>query len=743
MQKVLLSTVLLVASAGHAETVKLPVTADVGICAHPREAHWNTGGNSRIRIKGNEHYYLFAFDARPLRHWKISSATLHLKLLRGRLRRVAFCTVATAWVEGTAVNEPQKEATCFTHVKYPETAWTPAGGTMLDATFNSPYMRWQRSDVKYMGKWMEIPIAPDLVQAVAVGLSHGLVMSDEKGQTRENHDVYTRRRASARPYLAVEGMRHHTAAGLQRPPAKAAPCTAASGFRTGAVEVDVSWKGRKALGSRVSLRLRGDPTAGATYEQVTLNDRLVVFDKLTPVVRGQGTRKWSVDIETFVGPQKYQCNVAGVAQSEGLPVPGAAEFQRPETFLQTIAGTDGWRAQVLPITDKAPSPGGIAAAAAESAQASMLPVPITARNAWVGLQVVLLPPNGSASNVSVSVEPPAFAGKRLRTEALPLGHIRLFRTWCVPKAGRYHSEVLVPLGIAHQFDIPWKLNKLPRQVSQAILVDVWVPSSAAPGPYGGKLLVRRDDKTVVAVPLRLQVSDVTLPDQFHVVGSMNTYGPPAGRMAVPRSDALAFTEMERKYYRLAHAHRMTLNALPYSQSGQIGPLGAPEVSGKGADCKVVDWSGWDERFGPLLSGEAFAGKSGYVGPGEGLPVRHMYLPFHENWPAKLAEHFEPWPPPQDYRKFLLWSAGLNPIEDCFDPAFEEAWDAILRQFRDHLAAQKWTRTRYQVYMNNKHYFRDTTRSGGRGISLWLLDEPMFADLNSTIRLEITIEPTIG
>ena len=40
-------------------------------------------------------------------------------------------------------------------------------------------------------------------------------------------------------------------------------------------------------------------------------------------------------------------------------------------------------------------------------------------------------------------------------------------------------------------------------------------------------------------------------------------------MGVKTDDSNAFMEMERKYYRLAHAHRMTLNVLPYSGAGEI------------------------------------------------------------------------------------------------------------------------------------------------------------------------------
>jgi len=120
MRRTAIGIVLAFVSAALGEVRKLAVTAEVGICAHPREVALNTGGSPRIRIKGNEHYYLFDFDTKAIRNWRIVSATLHIRLARGHLRRIAVCTVPAAWVEGTATGKPQNGSTCFTHLKYPQ-----------------------------------------------------------------------------------------------------------------------------------------------------------------------------------------------------------------------------------------------------------------------------------------------------------------------------------------------------------------------------------------------------------------------------------------------------------------------------------------------------------------------------------------------------------------------------------------------------------------------------------------------
>ena len=316
-----------------------------------------------------------------------------------------------------------------------------------------------------------------------------------------------------------------------------------------------------------------------------------------------------------------------------------------------------------------------------------------------------------------------YQGRQLEKVA-PLKHVTAHRVWHVPKDHSPHPEVLVPLKAGQPFRIPWQQNKVAGQANQPVFIDVYVPKTAVPGPFATTLSVSQNGKPVTSIQLKLRVARAALPDTFHIAGDMNTYGSPARAMGVRETDPAAFMAMERKYYRLAHQHRMTLNVLPYSQSGRVHWHSAPKLAGRGADMKIVDWKQWDDRYGPLLAGQAFSKATGYVGPGKGKPIRHIYLPFHENWPAKLADHFRPWPPPKDYNAFLKWQADLPPIEKCLSKDYAAAWQTVLKQFQQHLTERKWTQTRYHVYLNNKYYFR---RSGGRGISLWLLDEPMHAD----------------
>jgi len=706
---------LVLGGTASGEVRKLAITADVGICAHRREVALNTGRNSRIRIKGNEHYYLFDFDVRGsninIKNYRILSATLHVKLARGKLRRVAICTVPSAWVEGTAAGKPQDGSTCYTHLKYPKVAWTPGGGTMMDATFNSPDMMWRTSPVrvkKLPSGWLEIPIDPLLVQAVAAGLSHGLVLSSETGQTRENHDIFTREQSNAKPYLTVRCQPPLPKVIPPRPPVPAAPFPQGAGFGTGAIAVKARLAGAVFANQvTVSLGAAAKPVA----RRVVFRGGDVIFTGLKP----GGRYLVSVSSPMRMGGMSHTQRVSAVIASPALSIPRAPRLGASEK-LEGVRQGD-WRVAIMPAASKAPP--------TAVPPATEMHVPVTPRNAWVGLQVVISPPKGKAADITVELPRIAFAGQA-GIKVRPLTWVYAYRIWSVPKDGKHHGEVLVPLKFGEKFSIPWRRNSVAAQESQAIFIDVWVPKDATPGPYAGQLIVMQAGRKLAALDLKLRVAATVLSDTFHIAGDMNTYSSPARAMGLSSSNAAAFLAAEREYYRLAHAHRMTLNVLPYSQSGLIDWRSAPKISGRGRTCKVTDWSGWDSRYGPLLDGSAFSAKSGYVGPGADTPLRHIYLPFHENWPSPLADgkNFRPFPPPRDYQKLLLWLADLPPIAECLGADVGPAWTGVLRQFTQHLAEKGWRRTQYQVYLNNKYYFR---RNNGRGISLWLLDEPMAPD----------------
>ena len=663
-----------------------------------------------MRVKGDQHYYLFDFDVRAIRDWRITGATLHLKLANGRLRRAAVCTVPVPWVEGAAAGKAEVGASCFTHVKYPKQAWTPGGGTVMDATFNSPDMMWRAASVKTGNDgWMTIQVDPKFVQAVAAGLSHGLILASETGQTRENHDVFTREQGNAKPYLTVTCYPPLPKPIPPRPPAKAAACADGASFRTGAISVTAGMPSGM-FANKITVSEKAGAKAVAVAEKVEFHGREVIFERLKP----GGKYFVSVISPMKAGGSAHTAKPQAVTASPALVAPKAIKLPAAEKLRSSENA--GWR--LVPLAATARSPIGAAPAA------GAIDVPVTARRAWVGFQVAICPPKGAADKISIDIRPPWY-GRPLEMPVAPLEPVRVYRVWSVPKNGKNFGEVLVPLGEGEKFSIPWQQNKVAPQKCQTLFVDIWVSADARrPGIYNSKLSVMHGGKEVAALPLKIELARAVLSATFNIAADMNTYSSPAGAMGASSSNAAAFLAAERKYYRLAHSHRMTLNVLPYSQSGSIDWRGAPKITGRGADCKVSDWSEWDARYGPLLDGSAFSAKSGYVGPGAGRALRNIYLPLHENWPSALAKNFKPWPPPRDYQKMLEWTADLPPIEKSLASDVAAAWISVLQEFKRHLGVKGWTRTQYQVYLNNKYYFR---RDGGRGVSLWLLDEPMAPD----------------
>lgn len=698
--------VVLPARAAAAETRKLPVTRDLGICAHPREVHYSPGGSSRARIKHIQHYYLFDFDAEKVANWKIDQAVLHIRQVRGRMKKVALCTVPSDWVEGTNPRmQPSRGASCFTHRIWPDQPWGPGEANILQVTFNNPRMLWRSAPVRAVGDgWLEIPLDPVLVRAVALGLSDGLLLAEDAGQTLANHDVFTREQNNSAPWIEVRGSPLPATSQFTppRPAPKAEPQAELADFQTGAIRIDPAWDGRDDWAHRI--RLVRD---GRTVRQV------VAFGDEAVEIADLAGGEYQVRLTSYIGRHAVEARPLTVRASDPQAKPRADPVPAAGRMPAIRVTRPGWSVEwVHPASLPAPTAGKVADGLAEA--------PVSARNAWAAVGLVVTPPQGRADKLKLHVGPLALPGR----QSARLTTVRTFRIWPVGKQGGAKYEVAVPLEAGQAFAIPWDRAKIAEQKNQLLLIDVWIPAEARPGVYQAPVHLQVGRSLIAQGTLHLDVGQAVCSDTFHIVGDMNTYSSPTV-LRRARQDTEAFLAAERAYYRLAHAHRMTLNVLPYNQAGEIHRASsAPQLAGAGKDRRVGDWSAWDRRYGPLLSGRAFAAETGYVGPGTGRPIDHIYLPLHENWPLALAEHFQPWPPPKDYQSFLEWTRELPPIDKSLGREFQAGWVAVLEQFGKHLAEKGWTGPRYQVYLNNKHLFRKAR--WGRGISLWLLDEPMFA-----------------
>jgi hypothetical protein len=103
----------------------------------------------------------------------------------------------------------------------------------------------------------------------------------------------------------------------------------------------------------------------------------------------------------------------------------------------------------------------------------------------------------------------------------------------------------------------------------------------------------------------------------------------------------------------------------------------------GENIRIDDWTSWDDRFGPVLSGEAFRDL-----PRAGQPVGHFFLPYNLMWPS-------------DMRNWMK-------------PTYRTEYTKIAEQFRSHLASKGWTEPDYHIYYNHKEHYL---------FYPWNLDEP--------------------
>lgn len=238
-------------------------------------------------------------------------------------------------------------------------------------------------------------------------------------------------------------------------------------------------------------------------------------------------------------------------------------------------------------------------------------------------------------------------------------------------------DPVVPL--TGPFAVPTPEEAIAGQKSGSLLGEIYVPHTAPAGLHEGTLTLRAGNEKL-ELTVKLRVWDFTLPDFLSFLPEMNCYGLPAN---------------ERGYYRQAHRHRTVLNRVPYHQNGTVSVGCAPVWNGK-----QLDWTAYDQRFGPYLDGSAFRDL-----PRAGVPLECFYLPLHENWPTPIEGNYN-----GDY-----WA------DRAFPAAYRADFVEASRQFAEHSDRNKWHQTLFQFFLNGKNNFKQ--KGWSRGSSPWLLDEP--------------------
>ncbi|MCE9584261.1 MAG: hypothetical protein K8T20_17380, partial [Planctomycetes bacterium] len=231
-------------------------------------------------------------------------------------------------------------------------------------------------------------------------------------------------------------------------------------------------------------------------------------------------------------------------------------------------------------------------------------------------------------------------------------------------------------------------------------VERYVPKDASPGETKLKLTIGTDE-----IPVILHIHKAVLPDELHFHVSLNAYSSPGSTIG-DKPGSKPFLDLERAFHRLAHEHRATIAVVPYSHHGDMEDGFAPGLK----DGKVVSWEAWDARWKSYFDGSAFAGL-----PRDGAPIDHFYMPFSENWPLPIREHYK-------------WKGTLDdhwkeapPIEEGFTREYGNAFKSAVVDAARH--CQPWSKTMFQLYLNDKNMYWKADRDS----SWWLLDEPAYRD----------------
>jgi hypothetical protein len=240
---------------------------------------------------------------------------------------------------------------------------------------------------------------------------------------------------------------------------------------------------------------------------------------------------------------------------------------------------------------------------------------------------------------------------------------------------------LFPQSYVLPFDVPDLLNNIGHdQRNQAVWFDVYVPRDrrqAPPGDYTSTITVSTPSGEHVELTLGLTVWDFALPEETHVAGNihndteLNTFAP----------------ELELKYYQMIRRHRLAMGVLGY----------APDTKVDGSNVQF-DWTSYDARLGKYLDGSAFTEKYGYSGPGYGVPIEMLVLPF-DVYPVNVYHDTGSagFPYGKEWKFYRPWPVDLPDSGPTAD--YGEVWKKSFRAFEDHFDQHSsWNRTKPIVFL---------------------------------------------
>jgi len=696
----------------------------------------NHGAETELVVKGREAFALLQFDLKAAAGMTVERAVLRIH------RKDAALPFHTAGLSTISGNGPWTEQqVSYFHPASPGTTWSYAGSELVAVTFaqgGSLYTYERARDTG--GGWWEIDVPPAIVHALATGDQFGLMLTDEKGQTQERH-LFSSRESLNPPVLVIEGARSD-----KRPPGAVRKI---AGPRMSLAAGD---DGEEGIATRYDVRFSGKAITPQSFEAADPVPRWVIdplAKKAHPLaVRNGLNDRASILVEDLEpGKTRYFAAVAVDEAGNRGPVTPLGSHRTEPTAVRSLPDVPAGKPAAA--TKASPSSFGVWAVPEllkiDPRTGALLEGTVEAdhrtrdsvwdggtvrlsgaRNEFVAFQLAV-ESDQPVRGVEVRVSQPIFAGSKLPAVFEKSGAMQLYREWFVrededkrPQA--WYPDALIPLA---PFDIPAEDNRVPGQTVQPLFVDIFIPHTAKPGLHRGEITVQAAgvERTV---KVEIDVLPFRLPDRPSFLVDLNCYSGVDSGYELKRGTP-EYRALEHAYHRMAHIHRANLNVLGYSHTGTTVPDHAPPLAGNGGETRVADWSAWDAHFGPLLDGSAFAGL-----PRDSVPIAAMYLPFFENWPGDLrtSYKFNDFPiakTEEEYRDIIARHAlAASPVEEAFSREYQERFTAVVRDFAEHFRRRDFKRTQFQVYFNNKYYYKRPSQ-GGRGVSWWLLDEPNHRD----------------
>jgi hypothetical protein len=739
--------VLAGAGAGAAEPVRCPATADNWVRTPGWELRagesFNHGAERELIASGRNSYVLLAFDMSPAKGMRIEKATLRV---HRKADPVPLSMVGISTISGSG-SWSESEMNFFLSAK--GRPWAFPGSDLNDVVFGFGGSLYAYVKARDAGDgWYEIDVPSQVATALATGDQFGLMLTDEKGQTRTRHTFGSRESAEA-PVLLVEGTRESVTPGRAR---ALAPRSAQELGRTSLRPGGAILRFGGAKAARYDLRYSERPINAKNFDSASAAPRWMLdplAPKPNPLVTSNGLHDEVNAVVEDLQPGKLYYFAA-----RGVSATGEAGSVSPLGKIRAFA-------RVWPALPAGPP----AASAASTEAAGPVKVwsfpelhkvnpqtgallekgPIWtgdvklagARNEFVAFQVAVESAT-PVKDIAVTVSKPLFAECAL-PPVFKTGAVQLYREWMVPDdkdkspTRPWYPDPLIPLSGA--FDLPAADNGVPNQRVQPVFVDIYIPHDAAPGPHQGSIEVRAGGQLLRTIAVNVDVLPFALPDELNFIVDLNAYSSVAGGYDITPGTP-EYRKLLQAYHRVAHLNRANLDLLGYSHYGTTTPDQAPPLTGEGAGTKVASWTDWDAHFGPMVSGSAFADL-----PRAGVPVPITYLALFENWPGDLRKSYK-WDIPEvaktgaEYQQLLNRHAlEAGPIEEGFTRDYQDRFSAVARQFAEHIRENKWTRTRYQIFFNDKYYYKDLSgsstgsprRARADAVSWWLLDEPNHHD----------------